>query len=131
MEKMIFDKEETRNLMSMLQSEDTENHVIAFKSLSNVDFNKYVGELLVLYKFANKDSKAWEDAGTVGKKLLKLVDTDKSLTSPRTLSLITANKGSKASIELFMESFVRDMTRMLESIGYPTDKIEIDIKLKD
>lgn len=131
MEKMIFYKEETRNLMSMLQSEDTENHVIAFKSLSNVDFNKYVGELLVLYKFANKDSKAWEDAGTVGKKLLKLVDTDKALTSPRTLSLITANKGSKASIELFMESFVRDMTRMLESIGYPTDKIEIDIKLKE
>jgi hypothetical protein len=131
MEKMIFDKEETRNLMSMLQSEDTENHVIAFKSLSNVDFNKYVGELLVIYKFANKDSKAWEDAGTVGKKLLKLVDTDKALTSPRTLSLITANKGSKASIELFMESFVRDMTRMLESIGYPTDKIEIDIKLKE
>jgi hypothetical protein len=131
MEKMIFDKEETRNLMSMLQSEDTENHVIAFKSLSNVDFNKYVGELLVIYKFAHKDSKAWEDAGTVGKKLLKLVDTDKALTSPRTLSLITANKGSKASIELFMESFVRDMTRMLESIGYPTDKIEIDIKLKE
>jgi hypothetical protein len=131
MEKLIFDKEETRNLMSMLQSEDTENHVIAFKSLSNVDFNKYVGELLVLYKFANKDSKAWEDAGTVGKKFLKLVDTDKALTSPRTLSLITANKGSKASIELFMESFVRDMTRMLESIGYPTDKIEIDIKLKE
>jgi hypothetical protein len=131
MEKMIFDKEETRNLMSMLQSEDTENHVIAFKSLSNVDFNKYVGELLVLYKFAHKDSKAWKDAGAVGEKLLKLVDTDKALTSPRTLSLITANKGSKASIELFMESFVRDMTRMLESIGYPTDKIEIDIKLKE
>lgn len=131
MEKMIFDKEETRNLMSMLQSEDTENHVIAFKSLSNVDFNKYVGELLVLYKFAHKDAEAWKDAGTVGKKLLKLVDTDKSLTSPRTLSLITANKGSKASIELFMESFIRDMTRMLESIGYPTDKIEIDIKLKE
>ena len=131
MEKMIFDKEETRNLMSMLQSEDKENHVIAFKSLSNVDFNKYVGELLVLYKFAHKDSKAWEVAGTVGKKLLKLVEIDKALTSPRTLSLITANKGSKASIELFMESFVRDMTRMLESIGYPTDKIEIDIKLKE
>lgn len=131
MEKMIFDKEETRNLMSMLQSEDTENHVIAFKSLSNVDFDKYVGELLVIYKFAHKDSKAWKDAGTVGKKLLKLVDTDKALTSPRTLSLITANKGSKASIELFMESFIRDMTRMLESIGYPTDKIEIDIKLKE
>ena len=131
MEKMIFDKEETRNLMSMLQSEDKENHVIAFKSLSNVDFNKYVGELLVIYKFAHKDANAWKDAGTVGEKLLKLVDTDKALTSPRTLSLITANKGSKASIELFMESFVRDMTRMLESIGYPTDKIEIDIKLKE
>lgn len=129
---MIFDKEETRNLMSMLQSEDKENHVIAFKSLSNVDFNKYVGELLVLYKFAHKDSKAWEDAGAVGKKLLKIINAGPgTLTSPRTLNLITANKGSKASIELFVESFVRDMTRMLESIGYPTDKIEIDIKLKE
>jgi hypothetical protein len=30
-----------------------------------------------------------------------------------------------------MEFFIRDMSRMLESIGYPTDKFEIDIKFKD
>jgi hypothetical protein len=56
---------------------------------------------------------------------------ESNLSSPRTLSLITAHKGSKASIELFMEFFIRDMTRMLEQIGYPTDSFEINIKLKD
>jgi len=30
-----------------------------------------------------------------------------------------------------MEFFIRDMSRMLESIGYPTDKFEINIKFKD
>jgi hypothetical protein len=30
-----------------------------------------------------------------------------------------------------MEYFVRDMTSMLEQIGYPTDSFEINIKLKD
>jgi hypothetical protein len=30
-----------------------------------------------------------------------------------------------------MEYFVRDMTGFLEQMGYPTEKFEIDIKLKE
>jgi hypothetical protein len=44
---------------------------------------------------------------------------------------MTANKSSKQSIELFLEYFIRDMTRMLDAMGYPTDKFELDIKLKE
>lgn len=131
MTKIVFSKEETINLMTMLKSDDKENHVLAFQSLSNVDFNKYVGELLVIYKFANRDLNAWKDAGKIGKKLLKIVESDTVLTSPRTLSLISANAGSVASVELFMESFIKDMTRTLGSMGYPIDKMEINIKFKN
>ena len=131
MAKMIFDKEETRNLMMMLQSEDADNHTIAFESLKNVDFNKYIGELLVLYKFGGHTLNNWQlNCKKAVTKLAKIVDQT-PLSSPKTLSLITQNKGSKASVELFMEFFIRDMSRMLESIGYPTDKFEIDIKIKD
>jgi len=56
---------------------------------------------------------------------------DKKLTGPKTLSLMTANKASKASVELFMESFVVDMVGFLDQVGYPTDKFEINIKIKD
>lgn len=131
MAKMIFDKEETRNLMMMLQSEDADNHVIAFETLKNVDFNKYIGELLVLYKFGGHPVENWMiNCKKIAAKLLEL-KTEAPLSSPKTLSLITQHKGSKASVELFMEFFIRDMSRMLESIGYPTDKFEIDIKFKD
>jgi hypothetical protein len=128
---MIFDKEETKNLLNMLKSEDTENHVIAFEALKSVDVKAYIGELLVLYKFCGLPKSDWESAGKkVHDKIIKVVG-EGSLTSPRTLSLITEHKGSKNSIELFMELFVRDMTSMLEQIGYPTDSFEINIKLKD
>ena len=131
MEKMIFSKEETKNIMMMLQSEDADNHVIAFKTLENVDFKKYVGELLVLYKFGGHTMENWMiNCKKIATKLLD-IKPETPLSSPKTLSLITQHKGSKASVELFMEFFIRDMSRMLESIGYPTDKFEINIKFKD
>ena len=131
MKKMIFDKDETRNLMMMLQSEDADNHTIAFQSLKNVDFDKYVGELLVLYKFGGHTMENWMiNCKKIATKLLD-IKPETPLSSPKTLSLITKHRGSKASVELFMEFFIRDMSRMLESIGYPTDKFEIDIKFKD
>jgi DNA-directed RNA polymerase subunit F len=131
MAKMIFDKEETRNLLMMLQSEDADNHLIAFESLKNVDFKKYTGEILVLYKFGGHTLENWMiNCKKIATKLLD-IKPETPLSSPKTLSLITKHKGSKASVELFMEFFIRDMSRMLESIGYPTDKFEINIKFKD
>lgn len=132
MEKMIFSKEETRNLIMMLQSEDADNHTIAYESLKNVDFNKYIGELFVILKFGGHGLADWNvGCKKIASKLEKLISNQTPLSSPKTLAMITQNKGSKASVELFMEFFIRDMSRMLESIGYPTDKFEIDIKLKD
>ena len=67
-----------------------------------------------------------------GNKLISLIgENPYALTSPKTLSLITEHGGSATSVELFMEFFIRDMTKMLGSIGYPINKFEIDIKLKD
>ena len=132
MAKMIFDKEETRNLLMMLQSEDADNHLIAFESLKNVDFEKYIGELLVLYKYGGHNMGNWlANCNKIAMRLQNTFASEVPLSSPKTLSLITKHKGSKASVELFMEFFIRDMSRMLESIGYPTDKFEIDIKFKD
>lgn len=132
MKKMIFDKDETRNLIMMLQSDDADNHTIAYESLKNVDFDKYIGELLVLLKFGGHGLADWNvGCKKITSKLEKLISNQFPLSSPKILSLITKHKGSTASVELFMEFFIRDMTRMLESIGYPTDKFEINIKFKD
>ena len=129
---MIFNKEETKNLLGMLKSEDTENHVVAFEALKNVDLKEYTGELLVLLKYGFASMSEWKDScPKIYKKFEALGMDDKKLTGPRTLSLMTANKASKASVELFMESFVVDMVSFLDQVGYPTDKFEINIKIKD
>jgi hypothetical protein len=44
---------------------------------------------------------------------------------------MTTNKASNQSIELFMELFTENMIGFLGQMGYPADKFEINIKLKD
>jgi hypothetical protein len=133
MGKVKFDKEETKNLLNMLKSEDQDNHVIAFQALENTDHKKYIGELLVLYKFSKLPKDAWEKEAPKSYKVLNKAAAlgDNMLTSGKCLSLMTSNGSSKDSIELFLENFVVDMVGFLGQLGYPTEKFEIDIKLKD
>jgi hypothetical protein len=56
---------------------------------------------------------------------------DNNLTSGKCLSLMTSNGSSKDSIEMFLENFVFDMVGFLDQLGYPADKFDINIKLKD
>jgi hypothetical protein len=133
MSKVKFDKEETKNLLSMLKSEDSENHVIAFQALENADHKKYVGELLVLYKFSKLPKDTWQTEAPKSYKVLNKTAAlgDNNLTSGKCLSIMTSNGSSKDSIEMFLENFVVDMVGFLGQLGYPTEKFEIDIKLKD
>jgi hypothetical protein len=133
MSKVKFDKEETKNLLNMLKSEDSENHVIAFQALENADHKKFIGELLVLYKFSKLPKSTWETEAPKSHKALSKAATfgDGNLTSGKCLSMMTSNGSSKDSIELFLENFVVDMVGFLEQLGYPADKFDINIKLKD
>ena len=128
---MIFDKEETKNILNMLRSPDKENHTIAFETLKNVDFNKYIGELIVIYKYGGHKLEYWQEGCLDAYKVLIKTVPDHQLTSPKTLSLVKEKKGSGTAVEVFMEYFIKDMTKMSESIGYPTDAFEVNIKLKE
>ena len=134
---MIFDKVETKNLLNMLRSSDTENATLAFEDLKGVDIKKYLGELIVLYKFGKKNMSIWEkQAPKCHKQLVKLIepfikDTGTELSTGSCLSAMTTNNASNQSIELFMELFTDSMIGFLGQMGYPADKFEINIKLKD
>jgi hypothetical protein len=134
---MIFDKEETKNLLSMLRSTDVENATVAFQALEGVDLKKYSGELIVLYKFGKSDIMMWgKEAPKCHKHLIKLLDpfakdNGSNLSTGVCLSAMTANDASNQSIELFMELFTDSMIGFLGQMGYPADKFEINVKLKD
>jgi len=129
---MIFNKEETRNLLNMLRSPDDENAVIAFESLKNVDIKAYIGELILLYKFGKQTNAVWEaNCPKCFTAINKEIDIDKTLSTGECLSAMTFNKVSMYSIELFMELFTENMVGFLGQMGYPVDKFDIILKLKD
>ena len=135
---MIFDKEETKNLLNMLRSTDTENATVAFQALEGVDRTKYSGELIVLYKFGKKSLTVWEKEAPKCHFYLKsqliapfVKDNGIELSTGACLSAMTATNASNQSIELFMELFTDSMIGFLGQMGYPADKFEINIKLKD
>ena len=41
------------------------------------------------------------------------------------------NKCSEESIELYLELFTNQLSNNLYNMGYPTDKLEINVKIKD
>jgi hypothetical protein len=133
MAKLKFDKEETKNLLNMLKSSDSENHTIAFQALENADLKDYKGELIVLYKFSKLPKDTWQTEAPKSYKILSKAAAlgDNNLTSGKCLSLMTSNGSSKDSIEMFLENFVFDMVGFLGQLGYPADKFEINIKLKN
>ena len=132
MEKVKFNKEETKNLLGMLQSTDMENHTVAFEALNNADLKNYFGELLVLYKYSKKSKSDWEKQCPNAWGILKKhINHSETLTSGKCLSLMTQHKASKNSLELYLEHFVVDMVGFLEQLGYPADKFNIKIELKE
>jgi len=134
---MILTKEEVKNLIGMLKSPDKDNRLVAFKIIEDLDLKKHVGEIMVMYKYGEYNLSSWEkDCKPAHEFIVKSIekfngDWEYKLSSGEILSLMTTNKSSKQSIELFLEYFIRDITWMLDAMGYPTDKFELDIKLKE
>ena len=134
---MIFDKKETKNLLNMLRSSDTENAVVAFEALKGVDTEKYLGELIVLYKYGEIPIKEWEIACpsceiAIRNAVSKFTKEEGAeISTGSCLSAMTEGKASHQSIELFMEMFTQNMISFLGQMGYPAEKFEINIKLKD
>ena len=132
---MIFNKEEIKNILNMLLSDDKENAVIAFSCIDNYASKKHLGELLVLYQFGKTTAEEWEKECKKGFKLiknvLKLDSTYYRVPSSTVFSALTDNKCSEESIELYLELFTNQLSNNLYNMGYPTDKLEINVKIKD
>lgn len=133
---MIFSKEETKNLLNMLRSTDTDNANLAFEALKGADIEKYLGELIVLYKFGKQSIDVWDKQCPDCVKAIRIAvapyskEEGAELSTGSCLSAMTSNKASHQAIELFMEYFTENMIGFLGQMGYPADKFEITVKLK-
>ena len=124
-------RDELKNLINMFQSSDAENHVVAFHAIDNSKLDE--NELVLLYKFSGQPISKWMKEVPKTAELITNVIGDEAiaLSSARVLGIITKNKADKHVIETFLEFFIRDLTSMLGSIGYPMDKVDINVKIRD
>jgi len=134
---MILSRDEVKNLVSMMKSSDKENRYLVYKVLEDLDLEANLGEVLVIFRYGNYRLDEWEHhcKNIYDFIINKLHDYnggwDSKPTTSDILSLLTKNNVSKDSIELFLEYFMMNLGRMLDNMGYPTDKFELTIKLKD
>lgn len=132
MEKLKFGKTETRNLLNMLQSPDIGNADIALQAIENADLTNFIGELIVLYKYSHLSQHDWEIKAPNAWAVLSPYFTDKSImSSGRCVDVMTKNKASKDSIELYLELFTVQMMGFLEQLGFPANSFNVTIELKD
>jgi hypothetical protein len=130
---MKINQEEAENIMNMLLSPDKDNSTIAFAAIEAFKFNSNnVGYLLYFYKFSKFSLDIWEkNAPKATKVLRKFVEVDKPLTYAKVLLHMMELKTCIEAIELTLKRHVKELTEMLSSMGYPTDKLDINIKLKN
>jgi hypothetical protein len=132
---MNFSKIEIKNILNMLLSQDKENSIIAFSCINNFSTKKHLGELLVLYQFGRTPGLIWEENCKKGfkyiKKVLPFKSSDYRLPSSNVFNELVNNDCSKESVELYLELFTNDFSNHLYGMGYPTDKLDIQIKIKE
>jgi hypothetical protein len=124
-------RDELKNLINMFQSSDTDNHIVAFHAIENSTLDD--NELVLLYKFSGQPFPQWlKEVPNTAERITNVIgDEAIALSSARVLGIITNNKANKHVIETFLEFFIRDLTSMLGSIGYPMDKVDINVKIRD
>ena len=134
---MKITKQEAENIMNMLVSSDNENGYVAFKAIEAHDFDnkEYAGYLVYFYKFSKYSISDWEKEAPTAYKILqrmfKALNIESGpITYSKALYIMVEHNVGADPIELFLERHVKDLTNSLGGLGYPIDKLELSIKLK-
>ena len=132
---MEIDKTGVKAILKMLQAKDKENAVVGFEILKQINQKKYLGELIILYKYGKCDSAIWLDLYPKGFKIL--YETMPMVGKPSFLSILSSQEcitkmvelnTSKQSKELFMELFSKQTEQNFIDLGYPPIEVIINLK---
>jgi hypothetical protein len=117
----------------MLLSVDKENSIVATAALEAFDFNgSDVGYLIYFYKFSKYDDGFWsENAPKSYKRLKETINVEKPLTTANAIKTMLSLQTNIDSIELMLNRHVVELRKMLESMGYPIEKLVLNLKLKE
>lgn len=131
--------EEVKNLIKMLSSEDSSNHEVVFEILNKLDFEKNLGEILIIIKKAAFLDSLWiMNCKDITTKLSAMDVFSKKetsysfcLTFPELLEVLMTNNCSSGSIKLYKEMLNDYVNKFLKDLGYNMNHVNVELTLKN
>jgi hypothetical protein len=129
---MELTKENLKNLVNMLRSPDKDNAVVAVEAFKQLDLYKHRAELILLYKFGEPNFDFWKEYyAEAWELLIELFNNLPIATHSYCLNKMYKCNASNKSIEIFVEFLAEVWLGYLDDMDFPTNKLEVSIKLRE
>lgn len=133
MEKVVLNKESVKSVMDMYASKDKDNHLVANEIVNNCDIEKSLPWLVLIYSESIHTNDYWtEHAPNAMKAIRELsVHGEYKPTINNVLMTLLDLKAEADVIDLFLQLHVETLKKSMANWGYPVDKLNYSITLKD
>jgi hypothetical protein len=133
MEKVVLNKESVRSVMDMYASTDKDNQLVANEIVNNCDIEKSLPWLVLIYAESNHTNEYWtENMSNAMKVIIELsIYGDYKPTTSNVLMSLLDLKAEADVVDMFLQLHVERLKKSMASWGYPVDKLNYSITLKD
>lgn len=118
---MRFKKNELKNILEMLRSDDKENAYIAFEAIKQSDVND-IPAILTLWKFGNHGKSEWlEYANNYYISLMKAVEDTillDDLLPGECIFYMNSKNADPEIVELFIEYYIKNVIAFAKQLNY-------------
>jgi hypothetical protein len=133
---MKLENEQIKSLISMLNSKDNDNKMIAYELLKKFDLDSHIGEILYINSIAEVSLVDLLKHFPEAYYKIDQLCLSENITVISTLKLchklkIIKKYGSKRSLNLFLKHINDTYSKIFIELGYLPEDLEIIIKLKN
>ena len=133
MEKVVLNRESVESIYEMYNSPDKENHVVANEILNNCDIDASEGWLIIFYGMSLKNDQYWlENMPNVFVRVRELgIQSEHKLSAAQLVNALIVAKVEPEIMDYYLEIHVEDLKRAMSNWGYPVNKLNYSITLKN
>lgn len=133
MEKVVLNRESVRSVMDMYASTDKDNWLVANEIINNCDIEKSLPWLVLIYaETTHTNDYLTENAPNAMKVIRELsVHGEYKPTINNVLMTLLDLKAEADVVDMFLQLHVETLKKSMKNWGYPVDKLNYSITLKD
>ena len=133
MEKVVLNKESVRSILDMYKSTDNSNQLVANEIINNCDTEKSLPWLVLIYAEISRINDYWIDNMPNALKVVEKLQVygEYKPTVNNVLMTLLDLKAETDVVDLFLQVHVETLKKSMANWGYPVDKLNYSITLKD